>query len=196
MDWSARTSAFVIAMSLVSSASSAFADGESAPQNPAQEASQSLPEPPILPAPPAPPPPNIAPVVAPPPRTETPVQSARRPRYGFVWAGLAVFGAFYLPTAFAGAAESDRCKSHGCVSPGWPLYIPIAGPFIKAPSVPTDLERFGLVFAGLSQAAGAAMIIGGLLAQQTVYFYSPRATVSVAPVMSSGSAGAMVSGRF
>lgn len=198
MDWSARGAFALFSLSLVCVGSTAFAEGQSLPEPPVIPG---VPGTPTAPVPPVPSVPSVpcAPspaAKAPSPPSDSTVQSERQPKYGFVWAGLAVFGAFYLPAAFAGAATGDHCKSHACTSPGWSLYIPIAGPFLKASTAPTELERFGLVFTGLSQTAGVLMIVGGMLARQTVYFYTPRAAVAVAPMLSPGTTGAMVAGRF
>lgn len=207
MDRSTRCAAALISCSLVCASSTAFADGQALPEPPVIPADPGAPAAPGSPgpyvpyAPPVPHVPHAAPAPAPAVKTPAPppgteIQSERRPRYGFVWAGLAVFGAFYLPAAFAGAVQGDNCKSRGCTSPGWPLYIPVAGPFLKTSTAPTEIERFGLVFTGLSQTAGILFIVGGLLSRQTSYFYTPKAAVAVAPMLSPGTTGAMVAGRF
>jgi hypothetical protein len=96
-----------------------------------------------------------------------------RPRKGLVVAGAIVFGSLYVISAsVAGSSKRD--------GDGF-LLIPVFGPFIDLGqrgdscnsnnnaflcSSTDSSERFWLVFDGLGQAAGATMLIAGLVAQE------------------------------
>jgi hypothetical protein len=95
----------------------------------------------------------------------------KRPRKGLVVAGAVVLGSLYVISASV-AGSSHRTGD------GY-LLLPVFGPFIDLATrsdectsygftcVSTDsTERFWLTFDGVGQAAGAAMLIVGLAAQE------------------------------
>jgi hypothetical protein len=92
-----------------------------------------------------------------------------RIRKGMVAAGAATFGALYVfSLLFAAAgdgicsAQNDQCKY------GWrDLYIPVAGPFIAIHDFGPGGGTAPLVIDGVGQAAGLALLIGGIAAQET-----------------------------
>jgi len=112
-------------------------------------------------------------------------------RRGLLIAGIATFQASWGLavltgiTAFAGCIDSDP----GCTRGPDRFMIPIAGPFIVASGhysgVPTSWAP-GLVAWGLVEAAGAAMVIAGLVGHDVPVPASapPTPRISLAPMLS------------
>ena len=81
------------------------------------------------------------------------------PRIGLVIGGSITLGLGYVNSVIGGVAIED--------GRGMPLVVPIAGPWIAMGTLGEDGgARAGLALAGLSQAAGATMLILGLALQK------------------------------
>jgi hypothetical protein len=86
-------------------------------------------------------------------------------RAGLVGAGAGLLGGFWLITALPSVVIAD-VSHNGSVALG---AIPLAGPFALIPqSGGYASVDFVLVFDGLIQVAGAAMLIAGIAAPKTV----------------------------
>lgn len=138
---------------------------------------------------------------APPPRTI--VRYDLRPRYGLIAGGASILGVAWLSTALAGlivSAANDICTIESgstCTNAAWPLFLPVLGPFIELAYVQgpgTSTVRGLLVFDGILQAGGLAMIIAGAVAKKPRPVYA--SSVQVAPLTVGSGAGLMAFGRF
>jgi hypothetical protein len=101
---------------------------------------------------------------------------------GMAKAGIATFVPLYGLSALFGALflgdENGKAKEYG------PMIIPVLGPFVTIGT--SDSGEFGaglFVLDGLGQLAGAALFIGGLLAEEK---YLVRGGKSVRPEVSIG----------
>lgn len=101
-----------------------------------------------------------------------------RYRYGLIVGGALTFSTLYIPTVVATAGTSDKIT-----------YVPIVGPFILAGKVGarsgdlfTPLAIFFLAVDGLGQAAGAAMLIGGLAHKKQMLVRDDLATMHLTPM--------------
>jgi hypothetical protein len=140
------------------------------------------------------------PVVAPPPMQPQPYyyqpaapqmrpcHEELQPRYGLIIAGAVVLGASWSINA-AVAWMADE----------WRLAVPVAGPFMEISQVDTSYDVTNrmlvglLVFDGLIQTAGAAMLIAGAATHQRVRVYDKGPTqVSIVPTAN----GIAAFGRF
>jgi hypothetical protein len=100
-------------------------------------------------------------------------QPVSRMRKGLVIAGSVVFGTTYLISVVTAAQVADV---EGDAEEVWPLFVPIAGPFIAMGTTDAwggaDDGSSGLgavlLLDGLAQVAGAAMFIGGVASTKTV----------------------------
>jgi hypothetical protein len=135
------------------------------------------------------------PAYQPPPR-RVPLRYEERPRWGLFIAGTSVFGGSYLFFSVVPALIADSaCSGSGCSrSTLWPLYIPLAGPFIEAGRQTTPIVVFGLVMSGLAQAGGAAMAIAGAASRHKVPVYASR--VQLLPWASADGAGLLAAARY
>lgn len=122
---------------------------------------------------------------------------ATKARRGLIIGGAVTFGSVYLLTTLTAAAiESD---DHSLVSSGdsyTPLYIPVAGPFIAISTVNAEGGGvFILLLDGIAQAAGVAMLIGGIASPATKLV---RNDVSwqVHPIVGGGTVGLGISGSL
>lgn len=122
-----------------------------------------------------------------------------RVRGGLIAGGAAMFGAAYLPSLLAAAIGSDVCDNlTNCHNSLWPLYIPVAGPFIALGTVPGSAT--GTVFLlidGALQAGGAAMLIVGIASPKTVLVRNDLGSLHIQPTMVGGtSPGLAIGGTF
>jgi hypothetical protein len=132
-----------------------------------------------------------------------------RARKGLVIAGAVTLGASWLLSSAAATLlikkrEVDEATSFGYrydgddddeTPPESALYIPLAGPWIALRTMNDDLSpegRAALVADGVVQAAGLAMLIGGLAARQKVLVRSEEVSVGVA----AGVGSAWMTGSF
>jgi hypothetical protein len=131
----------------------------------------------------------------------------KRPHWPLLGAGIGILGGSYLLTAgITGAIQATDCAVNttqsSCTTSGtyWPMYIPVVGPFIEIGYLSGSswgvLAYPGLVFTGLVQTAGMALIIAGAIVPRKVAVYDePR--LSIAPyTLPAGGGGLMASGRF
>jgi hypothetical protein len=132
----------------------------------------------------------------------------KRPHWPLLGAGIGVLGGSYLLTAgITGAIQATDCAVNStrtsCTTSGtyWPMYIPVVGPFVEMAYLSRTTEYAvlaypALVFTGLVQAAGLALIItGGILPRKVAVYDEPR--LSIAPYsLPTGGSGLMASGRF
>lgn len=87
-----------------------------------------------------------------------------RVRGGLIGGGAGLFGAFYLISALVAAVGTDVCNGFDCKNPFWPMWIPVAGPFITIGTAGGSATGdIFLVIDGLAQAGGVAMIIAGAI---------------------------------
>lgn len=153
---------------------------------------------PGYPAPPpgyaAPPPGYAAPppgYVPPPgwvPQQQPPLRYEMQPRWGLFAAGAGVFGGTYLFSALLGGFIAEEPA----------FYAPIVGPIIFAAgqgnTTSAKVWTAYCVLDFLAQAAGASMMIAGLVAKKKVAVRD--LPVSIAPVASPSLTGLVLSGRF
>ena len=94
-------------------------------------------------------------------------------RTGLIVAGATTFGSMYLITALTGSF----------VNGDGPMFVPVVGPFIEVGQLHRDpfsgFAAFLLVFDGVAQTAGAAMLIGGLASKKHVLVRQDVATTTV-----------------
>jgi hypothetical protein len=115
-----------------------------------------------------------------------------RIRKGLVIGGAVTFGTVYLINVLAAAIATDTCSvgALGCSTLS-ALYIPVAGPFVQLGNSHSATGSFGLVFDGLLQAGGAAMLIAGIAAPRTVLIRNDLAGIELTPTpMTFGKTGA------
>lgn len=132
----------------------------------------------------------------------------KRPHWPLLGAGIGVLGGSYLFTAgITGIIQASDCAINStrtsCTTSGtyWPMYIPVVGPFIEmgylsGTSSYAFLAYPALIFTGLVQATGMALIIaGGIVPRKVPVYDEPR--ISIAPyTLPTGGGGLVASGRF
>lgn len=128
--------------------------------------------------------------------------------YGVFGSGLTLLLATYAATAIAnGVINNDTCNatavpsgsasSLGCRTATWPLYVPVAGPWIQMGYLNGDNVTNGrllLALDGLSQASGLVMLIAGAAARHPTTRQKNRVEVSPMSMLMGG--GLMASGKF
>jgi hypothetical protein len=130
----------------------------------------------------------------PPPPQRVVLRYEDRHNMGLVIAGASVLGGSYLFFGFMpGAIATASCGNNTGCDTLWPLFIPIAGPFIEIARAGTSYAPL-LVLDGLAQASGLALLIAGLATTHKVPVYSERAMVL--PFSTAGGAGLRAVGRF
>lgn len=113
-----------------------------------------------------------------------------RPRIGLVVAGAVTFGSVWLLTAMVGTlAGSDYYRS-GSQPELW-LVAPVLGPFayLAADNNVSSVGAFWLVFDGLVQGAGLAMLIAGIARPGQYLAYDRVAHVAPSWSITPGLAG-------
>lgn len=120
-----------------------------------------------------------------------------RVRKGLVIGGAVTFGVMYLLSALVGAAINDTDDAFGHKESGSLLFIPVLGPFLQMGKTDSSTGKVTLAIDGLAQGAGAAMLIGGLVAPKTVLVRNDLAEISIVPMQVgiSGSGAGLV-GKF
>lgn len=106
-----------------------------------------------------------------------------RRRTAYAIAGAATFGGLWIASAIAGGVMEDGGRYSG--RHGWPMYIPVVGPFITIASYDTSAGgATPLAFVGLGQAAGVAMFIFGMATHDKIlkYQFETAGGVKLAPV--------------
>ncbi len=112
-----------------------------------------------------------------------PMEYEKKPRLGLVISGSVLFGSAYMTTVFVAAGIQDACGSGQtgvCDGKNWLLYLPVVGPFARLSGVDSSLGSLGLVFDGLTQAAGVGLFIAGFAAPVKVPVFS-KAQVQILP---------------
>ena len=103
-------------------------------------------------------------------KTAHPIYAYKKPkrRKGLMIAGMTIFGASYLPTAFTGAQIYDWCSNNktgadrkSCRETGQLLMIPVAGPFMAINDADNATEGYFLALTGAVQTAGLLMGVIG-----------------------------------
>jgi hypothetical protein len=117
--------------------------------------------------------------------------------------GAAMFGVTYLITVLGSAIASDVCQadsSLGCRQAGWPIYLPIIGPFIQMGFLSGSGANTGraiLAIDGVVQAGGVAMSIAGAVLWGSHTSHSQYAKrLQVVPYSGSTGTGLVALGRF
>ncbi len=129
-----------------------------------------------------------------------------RIRKGLVIAGAVTFGSMYLLTAITAAAINDSNTSRyssdyygtstSSAPPAGLLYIPVVGPFAYLPHAGSQSASVMLVIDGVAQAAGMAMLIGGLAVPKHVLVRNDLAKIELMPLVSPGQSGMGLVGTF
>lgn len=100
-----------------------------------------------------------------------------RVRKGLVIGGAVTLGVGWLIAATAAASIDDEIEDETA-----PLFIPVVGPFIAMGTLEAEgAGRAALFVNGMAQAAGAAMLIGGIAATKTVLVRTKTAEINVRP---------------
>jgi hypothetical protein len=107
---------------------------------------------------------------------------AEKRRTGLAIAGASIFGGLWIGSAIAGGFMEDSGRWNG--THGWPMYIPVLGPFITIDSAKASTAgATPLVFVGLGQAAGVAMFIIGMASSEKILKYQfETGPVALTPV--------------
>jgi hypothetical protein len=134
------------------------------------------------------------------PRGTELVRYERKIRTGLTAAGVTMFATSYGLTVIAAAAVGTDCdpgaSDLGCTTARWPLFIPVAGPFIQMGYLDGGNQgtaRGLLALDGVLQAGGAVMAIVGVIAPKKVAI--PVLTAGRFRVAPAGS-GLMAMGSF
>lgn len=175
---------------------------------------------PAAPSPPAvlsaPPPPGSAAERAPRVEERAPPGEARRSgqpagvkyehrmRSGILGSGATLFLLSYGLSVVSAASFSTDCDPNsaqlGCTTQRWPLFIPVAGPFIQMGSLNgtnSGTARALLAMDGVLQAGGAAMALVGLLVPRRVAVPTVFAgRVRFSPLSGAAGSGLLALGTF
>ncbi|MGE0787572.1 MAG: hypothetical protein AB7S26_17995 [Sandaracinaceae bacterium] len=147
------------------------------------------------------------PYVQPQPVPQPTEHTRSRPIWGLVASGAAVLGVFYFLHAVLVSPLAGWSLDFG-LQPEWGTFrwlgvIPLAGPWIQAAIKPGSWDDDGwagyLLATGLLQAAGLAMLLVGVLVQETETYYADLGggvELGVLPTVTTEGAGLMALGRF
>jgi hypothetical protein len=120
-----------------------------------------------------------------------------RVRKGAVLTGALLFGIPYLYSAFAASVGSDVASSSNGKNEAAALYVPVLGPFIETGVSSSATVNYILVLDGLAQAAGAGLLIYGLVSPKTILVRNDLAMVTVTPMhLGKDGSGLGLFGRF
>jgi hypothetical protein len=131
-----------------------------------------------------------------------------RTRTGLIVAGAITFGCLYFFSAIAAGIGADNTSKTSYVNgqyvttkgenPNAALWVPVVGPFIQMGNTSSATANVFLVVDGLGQAAGATMLIVGLVSPKNVLVRNDLgAGVRVTPVgLGGGKLGWGISGTF
>jgi len=114
-------------------------------------------------------------------------------------AGGCTLGGLWLVSSMVGGLLTDLWSSSRDTQSAWPLFIPVAGPFIGIGTTEAQsAATFMLVLDGVLQTAGLASFIAGLAVEKQVLIRDDVAqvTVDVAPIVGPSSAGIGIHGTF
>lgn len=107
-----------------------------------------------------------------------------RVRVGLVAGGAALFAALYIPSVIA-AAVNQEYGSGNVIA----LYAPVVGPFIAMTKTGSPTANVFLAIDGIGQAAGVAMLLGGILAPKTILIRNDLGNLTLRPTPMSFSNG-------
>ncbi|CAN5922837.1 hypothetical protein BH11MYX4_BH11MYX4_13030 [soil metagenome] len=105
-----------------------------------------------------------------------------RVRTGLVVGGAVTFGVMYLFSVLAGSIINDANKYSSDHTRGDFLFVPVVGPFLQMTNTSTSSGTTMLAIDGLAQAAGATMLIVGVMSPRTVLVRNDLAEVRVTPM--------------
>ena len=115
-----------------------------------------------------------------------------RVRKGLVIGGAVTFGSMYLLSVLVASTANDIQKDSATL-----LYVPVLGPFLQMGKTDSSSGKTILAIDGLAQAAGVAMLIGGLVSPKTVLVRNDLAEISVVPMrVGTDGSGAGLVGKF
>ncbi len=106
-----------------------------------------------------------------------------RRRTSVAVAGGSIFGGLWIASAIAGGVMEDGGRYNG--RHGWPMYIPVLGPFITIASYEASAGgATPLAFLGLGQAAGVATFIYGMVSREKIlkYQFAETTGLQISPV--------------
>ena len=107
-----------------------------------------------------------------------------KPRHSLAIAGAVTLGSLWVVSCIVGGIIEDDNNYNN--DRGWPMYIPVVGPFITIGTAHTGASATTMLFFdGIAQAAGAAMFIAGMNTTQKVLKYQFTAggsEVAVQPI--------------
>ncbi|HSO37747.1 MAG TPA: hypothetical protein VLT33_34710 [Labilithrix sp.] len=105
-----------------------------------------------------------------------------RVRTGLVVGGAVTFGVMYLFSVLAGSIVNDANKYSSDHTRGDFLFVPVVGPFLQMTNTSSSSGTTMLAIDGLAQAAGATMLIVGVMSPRTVLVRNDLAEVRVTPM--------------
>lgn len=115
-----------------------------------------------------------------------------RVRKGAIISGSILFGVTYGYSLFFATLEDDVSSNDDFA----PLAIPVLGPFIAMKNFDSSSGRYVLALDGLAQAAGAALLIHGIMSPKPLLVRNDLAmTIAPSPMGKDGT-GVMMMGRF
>lgn len=117
-------------------------------------------------------------------------------RKGFVIAGAVTFGVTYGVSLFVAAIGEDLRRADETSENLSSLLIPAAGPFLQMAKTESTSGKVALVYLGVAQTLGAAMLVYGLTNTKTILLRNDMVSMSIAPMMGNGSSGLMAVGSF
>lgn len=132
------------------------------------------------------------------------VKYEHRMRSGLLGSGATLFLLSYGLSVVSAASFSTDCDPNtaqlGCTTQRWPLFVPVAGPFIQMGSLSgtnSGTARALLAVDGVLQAGGAAMALVGLLVPKRVAVPTVFAgRVRFSPLTGAGGSGLLALGTF
>jgi hypothetical protein len=123
-------------------------------------------------------------------------------RTGLAVGGGVTFGATWLLSALVAAGLSESFDNDDKIEnddTAWPLFIPVAGPFIGIGTMNASYgPGFILVLDGLAQTGGLAMFIAGLAAKKQILVRDDvyDAQIELVPLVGAGTTGLAITGRM
>jgi hypothetical protein len=99
-----------------------------------------------------------------------------RVRRGLIVGGAVPLGIMYTLSALVGAGMNDAGEG------GEFLFVPVVGPFLQMTQTGTSVGNTLLAIDGLTQVAGAAMLVAGITVPKTVWVRNDLGSVRVTPM--------------
>jgi hypothetical protein len=117
-----------------------------------------------------------------------------RSRLGFIIGGAVTFGVSYGISVLAAAIGEDLKDAGDTDEDVSSLWIPVIGPFLQLRHTETSTGKLYVAHLGIAQALGATLLIYGVLNPKSILVRNDL--LSIAPMVSNGASGLMVSGQF